>query len=236
MPTPARRAAAAAGRRAQDRERRRGRARRARRGSSSTRTSAGSRSGSASPARRTRSRSSATCMRLVPRAKWGRFPHLLIWHGRRVCDRAAAALRGLRPHRPLPVVARPGLARRERDEQPAVLVVGGEEVGGHRLLDARARPQTSAVSPEPADAPLVATVPGSRPARSPPGRTRPSRPCPISSRSSKPVSSKTPRPVASTRAFLVADDEPGRLRRVVVLEQLEEEAEAAVVAGRRPGS
>jgi endonuclease-3 len=24
--------------------------------------------------------------RLVPRADWGRFPHLLIWHGRRVCD------------------------------------------------------------------------------------------------------------------------------------------------------
>jgi endonuclease-3 len=25
-------------------------------------------------------------MRLVPRPDWGRFPHLLIWHGRRVCD------------------------------------------------------------------------------------------------------------------------------------------------------
>ena len=24
--------------------------------------------------------------KLVPRADWGRFPHLLIWHGRRVCD------------------------------------------------------------------------------------------------------------------------------------------------------
>ena len=24
--------------------------------------------------------------RLVPRPDWGRFPHLLIWHGRRVCD------------------------------------------------------------------------------------------------------------------------------------------------------
>jgi endonuclease-3 len=23
--------------------------------------------------------------RIVPRADWGRFPHLLIWHGRRVC-------------------------------------------------------------------------------------------------------------------------------------------------------
>jgi endonuclease-3 len=25
-------------------------------------------------------------VRIVPRADWGRFPHLLIWHGRRVCD------------------------------------------------------------------------------------------------------------------------------------------------------
>jgi endonuclease-3 len=24
--------------------------------------------------------------RLVPRADWARFPHLLIWHGRRVCN------------------------------------------------------------------------------------------------------------------------------------------------------
>ncbi len=25
-------------------------------------------------------------MRLVPRADWGRLPHLMIWHGRRICD------------------------------------------------------------------------------------------------------------------------------------------------------
>ena len=25
-------------------------------------------------------------VRLVPREDWARFPHLLIWHGRRVCD------------------------------------------------------------------------------------------------------------------------------------------------------
>ena len=24
-------------------------------------------------------------IKLVPRLDWGRFPHLLIWHGRRVC-------------------------------------------------------------------------------------------------------------------------------------------------------
>jgi len=28
-------------------------------------------------------------IRLVPRADWGRFPHLVIWHGRRVCDARA---------------------------------------------------------------------------------------------------------------------------------------------------
>ena len=25
-------------------------------------------------------------VKIVPRADWHRFPHLLIWHGRRVCD------------------------------------------------------------------------------------------------------------------------------------------------------
>jgi endonuclease-3 len=25
-------------------------------------------------------------MKLVPREHWARFPHLMIWHGRRVCD------------------------------------------------------------------------------------------------------------------------------------------------------
>ncbi len=28
-------------------------------------------------------------VRIVPRADWGRFPHLLIWHGRRICDARA---------------------------------------------------------------------------------------------------------------------------------------------------
>ena len=42
-------------------------------------------------------------VKLVPREDWARFPHLMIWHGRRVCDRAPAALRGLRRQRPLPV-------------------------------------------------------------------------------------------------------------------------------------
>ena len=45
-------------------------------------------------------------MRIVPRADWPRFPHLLIWHGRRVCDARRPALRGVRPRRPLPVEPR----------------------------------------------------------------------------------------------------------------------------------
>ena len=45
-------------------------------------------------------------IKLVPREDWGRFPHLLIWHGRRVCARAQPALRALRAERPLPVEPR----------------------------------------------------------------------------------------------------------------------------------
>ena len=65
--------------------------------------------------------------------------------------RAQPALRGLRADRPLPV--EPRLARRERDEQPAVLVVRGEEVGGHRLVDPGPRAQRELLA-EPAHAPL----------------------------------------------------------------------------------
>src|SRR5690349_19139878 len=44
-------------------------------------------------------------------------------------------------------------SRCERDEQAAVVVVGGEEVGGHRLLLSRPRADLQLL-PEPADAPL----------------------------------------------------------------------------------
>ena len=40
-------------------------------------------------------------IKLVPREDWGVFPHLLIWHGRRVCLARSAALRGVRAERPL---------------------------------------------------------------------------------------------------------------------------------------
>ena len=49
-------------------------------------------------------------MRLVPRADWARFPHLLIWHGRRICVARYAALRGL-PARHRPLSFESGLSR-----------------------------------------------------------------------------------------------------------------------------
>ena len=48
-------------------------------------------------------------VRLVPRRDWARFPHLLIWHGRRICDARTPALRGVPARgRPVPVDARLG--------------------------------------------------------------------------------------------------------------------------------
>ena len=61
---------------------------------------------------------------------WARFPHLLIWHGRRVCDRPQAALRGLRRQRPLPLepclsYTQPrGLRRRRRVRARAARLSG----------------------------------------------------------------------------------------------------------------
>jgi endonuclease-3 len=57
--------------------------------------------------------------RLVPRADWGRFPHLLIWHGRRVCLARSprCELCSVEPYCPasrLGVRARPRAARSAR--------------------------------------------------------------------------------------------------------------------------
>ena len=41
--------------------------------------------------------------KLVPREYWGIFPHLLIWHGRRVCDARNPRCEVVRAERPLPV-------------------------------------------------------------------------------------------------------------------------------------
>ena len=143
-----RRAAPAAGRRAQDGERRHRPSAATRRASSSTRTCGGCRSGSASRRQEDPVKIERDLMKLVPREDWARFPHLLIWHGRRVCDarrprvRATASL-----DRPLPV--EPGRRRalrvgRQRDEQPAVVVVGGEEVGDDLLLQPGVRASSTA--------------------------------------------------------------------------------------------
>ena len=45
-------------------------------------------------------------VRLVPRADWGRFPHLLIWHGRRICDARRPLCEECVAQRPLPVEPR----------------------------------------------------------------------------------------------------------------------------------
>lgn len=67
--------------------------------------------------------------RIVPRGDWGRFPHLLIWHGRRVCDArrplcaecvlndlcpsARMVVEPVRPAQPLPDAAPPSHFRPE---------------------------------------------------------------------------------------------------------------------------
>lgn len=69
-------------------------------------------------------------VRLVPRSDWGRFPHLLIWHGRRVCDARRplcdeCVLAELCPATRVPPEAAPAVAaaaldaaRGRRGEQP----------------------------------------------------------------------------------------------------------------------
>ena len=57
-----------------------------RRASSSTRTCAGSRSGSALTREEDPVKIERDLVKIVPKADWHRFPHLVIWHGRRVCD------------------------------------------------------------------------------------------------------------------------------------------------------
>ena len=61
--------------------------------------------------------------RVVPRADWARFPHLLIWHGRRVCDARrprceVCAVEELCPASRLRSSAASGRARAERASRP----------------------------------------------------------------------------------------------------------------------
>ena len=57
-------------------------------------------------------------MKLVPREDWARFPHLLIWHGRRVCDARRPACERCVVNDLCPssrVEAKAGLGRREAE-------------------------------------------------------------------------------------------------------------------------
>ncbi|HWG56479.1 MAG TPA: endonuclease III [Gaiellaceae bacterium] len=54
-------------------------------------------------------------VKIVPRAEWGRFPHLLIWHGRRICDARRplcedCVLADLCPSSRVPIEAAPAVA------------------------------------------------------------------------------------------------------------------------------
>ena len=121
--------------------------------------------------------------------------------------------------------------RRQRHEQPAVLVVGGEEVDGDRLANRRPRRELEREA-ELADAPLLHDA----------DRLR--------IREREDVADVAPHQVALLEArqlehaapgrehprVAVADDEAGRGGRVVVLEQLEDEAESAAPALQRVGA
>ena len=112
-------------------------------------------------------------MRLVPREDWGVFPHLLIWHGRRVCIARTPALRGVRADDLCPSSR---VERARATQQPAVLVVGREEVGGHRLRRARAECAARAARRAGARPTRARARPGSRRPRRRPARTPPRRP------------------------------------------------------------
>ena len=130
-------------------------------------------------------------MRLVPREDWARFPHLLIWHGRRICDARRPRCEECPLAELCPLAALSGV---ERDEQAAVVVVGGEDVGDD-LFSMPARVRIESCSPS-------RRTPHSRASSTGFGSENWSASTtsrPIRSGSAKPVSSKTPRPIASTR-------------------------------------
>src|SRR4029450_2758400 len=143
---------------------------------------------------------------------------------------ARAALRGVRTERPLPVV--PRLARRQGDEQPAVLVVRGEEVGRHRLRDPRAGPELVRLVELAADP--LAGAPGRVPAAG--GSLQPERVHDVPADQLRLLVARQLEDAAARGEHprvAIADDEAGARRGVVVVEELEQEPEAAPLAGRR---
>jgi endonuclease III len=72
-------------------------------------------------------------MRVVPRPEWGRFPHLLIWHGRRICHARAprcadCVVNDLCPASRVPL------------PRPPVLPAAGTVVAGERKASRSRRP------------------------------------------------------------------------------------------------
>ena len=131
-------------------------------------------------------------VRLVPRADWARFPHLLIWHGRRICD--ARSLRG------------------EDCPLASDLCPSSRRTGRH----ATSKPPSSSYAGKTSATICFSLPPRVRIERCSPRRRTPhsrarstgfrSENCsasttsrPIRSASGNPVSSNTPRPIASTR-------------------------------------
>ena len=173
--------------------------------------------------------------KLVPRADWGRFPHLLIWHGRRICDARRplceeCVLAGLCPSSRIEVVQKGCLARRQRDEQAAVVVVGREDVRGDGLDLACARAELDLLA-EPPHAPFererdraLALLEAGEAER-------------VDHVLAHQIAFAVARQLEDAAAggedarSAVAGDEPGVRRRVVVVEQLEEEAETAALTG-----
>src|SRR3989442_9039880 len=120
------------------------------------------------------------------------------------------------------------LARSERHEEAAVLVVRRKEVGGDVLVRAGPRPQRQLLA-EAAHAPFAGDL-----RRLAVGEAQRVDDVPAHQLGFlEPGQLEDAAARCEHAALLVADDESGRRRRVVVVEQLEQEAEAAMAARGR---
>src|SRR5262249_37028414 len=146
------------------------------------------------------------------------------------CASSRIRSRRSRSSRPGSKKSSPLLTRRDGDEEPAVVVVRGEEVCAHRLALAGMRPKLELLAEAP-HAPLerklrrvlAVLVSGQIEAR------HHLTPHQLVFSISRQLENAAPGRQDTT--LLVADDEPSVGRRVVVVEQLEQESETAAVAG-----
>src|SRR3982750_1661168 len=119
-------------------------------------------------------------------------------------------------------------ARAERDEQAAVLVVGGEEVGDDLLLPSGPRPEAQALAEAthaPLERELCGVALGLESAQ--PEALDDVRPEQVLF--AVPRQLEDPAAACENPRLRVADDEACVRRRVVVVHQLEQEAEAAAL-------